>query len=177
MNTLTSAHRWATMANDESLAYMQAPSPVLAGLYVVAYAHADPTVVFEQRHTLNVNGEWLGRVPLLAICQDFETREYAIQHCSQEWEPLGIAAGYSSLDEAKSRVERSYHGIGDKWILSTTSFEDARALNEAELRAAACSFCGRNPLQYRTIIGESVRICGHCVDEFHAAIHADDSTN
>lgn len=48
---------------------MQAPPPVLAGLYVIAYAKAGDDVVFEQLQTLNVDGQWLGRVPSLAICR------------------------------------------------------------------------------------------------------------
>jgi hypothetical protein len=153
---------------------MQTPPPVLAGLYVVTYATADADVIFEQRQTLNVDGQWLGRMPFLAICQDFNSGEYLIQHCTEDWEPMGVAGGYASMDEAKARIERSYHGISNKWILANTSIEEARAINEAELLARACSFCGRTPLQYTTIIGDAVRICGHCVDEFYAAIHDDD---
>jgi len=151
---------------------MEAPPPVLAGLYVVEYADADESIVFEQRRTLNVDGEWLGRVARLAICQDFDTLEYAVQHCAQDWEPEGIAGGYASIQKAKDAVERSYHGISTKWIAAAgTSFEAARALNEAELRANACSFCGKTPLQVQTMIGDEVRICGQGVDEFYAALH------
>jgi hypothetical protein len=89
------------------------PAPVLGGLYVVAYAHVDESVQFEQTYTLSVDGQWLGAVPTLAICQEFDKREYAIQYCTNEWEPVGIAAGYASRDEAMRRIERSYHGIGE----------------------------------------------------------------
>ena len=151
--------------------HMESPPPVLAGLYVVEYAEADTSIVFEQRRTLNVDGQWLGRVPCLAICQDFDTLEYAIQHCTQDWEPLGIAGDYASIDKAKTAIERSYHGINAKWIRAETSFDAACALNDAELHASTCSFCGRTPLQAQTMIGDTVRICGQCVDEFYAAIH------
>jgi ClpX C4-type zinc finger len=150
---------------------MQAPPPVLAGLHVVAYAEADDSVVFEQRHTLNVDGKWLGRVPYLAVCQEFDTLEYAVQHCTDEWDLLGIAAGYKSADDAKAAIERTYHGLGAKWILAATSFEEARALDEADMLASACSFCGKTPRQVQIIIGDEVRICGECVDGFHTAIH------
>jgi hypothetical protein len=151
-----------------------APPPVLAGLYVVEHAEADESIIFEQRRTLNVDGQWLGRVPRLAICQDFDTHEYAIQHCTENWEPLGIASNYASIEEAKAAIERSYHGIRAKWTPSDTSFDAARALNDSELRAGACSFCGRTRLQAQTMIGDAVRICGQCIDEFHAAIHTRD---
>jgi hypothetical protein len=152
------------------------PPPILAGLYVVAYANADLSVGFEQRNTLSVNGQWLGRVPRLAICRDFDSGEYLIQHCSEDWDPIGVAGGYDSIEDAKSRIERAYPGIGGKWITTQTSLEDARALRNAELRAESCSFCGRTSLEVTTMVGDSVRICGACIDEFHAGIHSDDRT-
>lgn len=155
---------------------MQSPPPVLAGLHVVAYAAADDAVVFEQRRTLNVDGEWLGRVPRLAICQNFDSLEYAVQHCTEDWDLLGIGAGYTSVDEAKAAMERSYHGIRTKWVMAETSFDVARDLYEAELRATACSFCGRTRLEVQTMIGDAVRICGQCVDDFYVAIHSGDPT-
>src|SRR4029077_7912864 len=123
---------------------------------------------------LNVNGQWLGRVPYLAVCKEFDTQEYAVQYCSVDWEPLGIAAGYASIDAAKAAAGRSYHGINAKWIAATMSFDDARALHEAELRATACSFCGRTPPEVATMVGDSVRICGKCIDDFYEAIHERD---
>jgi len=153
---------------------MEIPPPVLAGQYVVAFAHVDASVAFEQRHTLNVGGEWLGRVPYLAVCQEFETAEFTVQHCGQGWEPLGIAAGYRTADEAKRAVERSYQGLADKWVSSTVAWEDARAIHEGELKEESCSFCGRTPLEVTSMVGEEVRICKHCVDSFHRLLHRDD---
>lgn len=150
---------------------MEAPPPALAGLYVVAYAEADESISFEQRRTLNVEGEWLGRVPRLVLCQDFESLEYAIQHCREDWYPLGIVGGYPTIEAAKAAIERSYHGISAKWIPAATSFEAAREMNEADLRATACSFCARTVLQVQIMVGDKVRICGQCIDEFHAVIH------
>src|SRR5579862_1581196 len=120
---------------------MEMPAPVVGGLYVVAYAHVDDSVQFEHTFTLDVDGRWLGAVPNLAICQEFETRKYAVQHCTEEWEPVGIAAGFASLNEAKRRIENSYHGISAKWIEAPVTFDEARALYEAELKAESCSFC------------------------------------
>ncbi len=147
------------------------PPPILGGLCVIAHAEADDDVVFEQRNTLNVDGIWLGRVARLAICQEFDTKKIAVQHCSEAWEPLGIAGGYESVDAAKAAVERSYHGIGTKWADAEETFEAAHDMYRAQLKASACSFCGRPPLEVRTMIGDDVRICGQCVDEFYAAIH------
>ena len=96
--------------------------------YVVEYALVDDSIVFEQRRMLNVDGEWLGRVPCTAICQDFDTLEYSIQHCAADWELLGVATGYESVENVKERVERSYHSIRTKWTRAETTFEEARAL-------------------------------------------------
>jgi hypothetical protein len=148
--------------------------PVIAGLYVMAYAHADDSVRFEQRHILNVGGKWLGRVPCLALCRPFEKAEFMVQHCNNKWEPLGIAAGYKSIEEVKQRVERSYHGITAKWRKQIVPKKKARAIYQAELKAESCSFCGRTPLEVTIMVGRKTRICNHCVDNFHEAIHAED---
>jgi hypothetical protein len=147
------------------------PPPALAGLRVVLYAEVSDDVIFEQRCTLNVDGKWLERVPYLAICQEFDEVEFAVQHCGVDWEPLGIAAGYKSVDKAKVAVERSYHGIAAKWVASTATLDEARSFYEAERRASACSFCGRTLGEVTAMVGDSVRICGRSIDDFHAAIH------
>lgn len=153
---------------------MNHPPSIIAGLYVLAFAHADETVVFNQRKTLNVSGEWLGRVPNLAICQPFDTQEFMVQHCSEEWEPLGIAAGYKSVTEAKESTERSYNGISEKWNLTYYNIEEEKLRYEAELQSSSCSFCGRTILQITAMIGDEVRICNHCIDEYYEAIHQND---
>ena len=151
------------------------PPPVIAGMYVLEFAHADRTVRFEQRQTLNVGGKWLGRVPFLVICVALEKTdktEFAIQHCDRNWYPLGIAGGYKSVKEAKERIERSYHGISKKWTKQSISKRKARALYEAELKAESCSFCGRVPFEVISMVaGSTVSICNYCVESFHEMIH------
>jgi hypothetical protein len=120
---------------------MNAPPPILAGTYVVSYAYADESVNFVQRNTLSVDGEWLGRVPCLAICQDFESSEYLVLHCDEAWELLGIAGGHPTVDAARHAIERSYNGILSKWIDSTITRDDALAQHRADLAADSCSFC------------------------------------
>jgi hypothetical protein len=146
--------------------------PFIAGLYVLAFAYVDRSVRFEQRHTLNVDGKWLGRVPCLALCEPFDKAGMLIQHCDKNWYPLGIEAGYKSIQDAKKRVERSYHGITAKWTKQSVPKKGARALYQAELKSESCSFCGRTPLQFTAVVGSKVRICNHCVDKFHEALHA-----
>ena len=120
----------------------QNPPPVIAGLYVVAFAHADSSVRFEQRHTLNVGGKWLGRVPCLALCRSFERAEFMIQYCSKQWNPLGIAADYKSIEEAKERIERSYHGITAKWRNSRFRGKWRSLPKRLNLKQRAAHFAG-----------------------------------
>jgi len=94
-----------------------------------------------------------------------------VMHCDDEWGPLGIAAGYTSPDEAKQSAEASYPGISAKWIAAGSTFEEARVLWMADLKAESCLFCGRTPLEVTSMIGSKARICNYCIDEFHRALH------
>jgi len=146
------------------------PPSVLAGAYVVAYARIDDSVHFVQRQTLSVDGQWLGRVPCLAICEDFESVEILVQHCDESWEPQGVSAGYRSVTEAQQRTELSYHGISSKWVLASISKVDAHAHYLAQLQNDSCSFCGRTPPQVTTLFGAEARICNHCVESFYIGL-------
>jgi hypothetical protein len=148
------------------------PAPtILAYTYVVAYAHVDDSVQFEQRRTLNVDGQWLGRVPCLAICEELSTGEFIVQYCTEAWEPLGVAAGYKSAVEAMDSVAHSYHGIESKWITNHINRSEGLAIYEEQLKAESCSFCGRTVLEVTSMVGETPRICNHCIRKFHAALH------
>ena len=146
---------------------MNRPPPALGCTHVIEFAINDKSVTFEQRHTLNVGGEWLCETSNLAICQDFKKKEFLIFHCNSEWEVLGVAAGYDSIQEAKYKIECSYHGITEKWVASDSSLDEAIKYVENQLKDQSCSFCGRTPLQFQAVAGDTVRICNFCVDSFH----------
>jgi hypothetical protein len=150
---------------------MSAPPSALHSTHAIEYAIVDETVRFEQRHVLNVGGEWLGEVPRLAICQDLHKDEFLLFHCDAEWNVLGVAAGYNSIAEVKARAERSYHGVSERWQPTSHSRASAEQSVADSFKGWECSFCGRLPPQYEHLVGESVRICNHCVDDFHEAIH------
>ncbi|MGH8760252.1 MAG: ClpX C4-type zinc finger protein [Burkholderiales bacterium] len=136
----------------------------------------DDTVIFEQRHTLNVGGKWLDRVHRLAVCRNLDdVLEFMVFHCDDDWNVLGVAAGHKSLEEAKAKVERSYRGLAAKWLPSGYTREDAAKHVAEQLKGLECSFCGRTPLQYRAVAGDTFRICNHCVDEFHEVMHEEDT--
>ena len=150
---------------------MSVPPPALHSTHAIEYAIVDETVRFEQRHVLNVGGEWLGEVPRLAICQDLYKDEFLLFHCDAEWNVLGVAAGYNSITEIKARAERSYHGVSQKWLPTGHTRASAEKYVADAFEGWKCSFCGRLPPQYENLVGERVRICNHCIDEFHQAIH------
>ena len=150
---------------------MSRPPPALDCAQVIEYAVTDETVTFEQRNTLNVGGKWLGEVSNLAICQNFDETKIMVFHCNHEWEVLGVAAGYGSIQDAKERTERSYHGITAKWMAGGHSREDAIKYVETQFKNQSCSFCGRTPLQFEAVAGNAVRICNHCVDSFYEGMH------
>ena len=150
---------------------MTVPPPALDCAHAIEYAIADDGVRFEQRHTLNVDGEWLGAVPRLAICQNFDETQFMVFHCDAEWNVLGVAAGYNSVTEAKSSTERSYHGLSEKWMQTGHTREAAEKYVADRFKGWECSFCGRLPPQYEHLVGDKVRICNHCIDEFHQEIH------
>ena len=152
---------------------MTLPPPALACAHAIAYAIVGDAVTFEQRHTLNVGGEWLGQVSNLAVCQNLEEAEFMVFHCDSEWNVLGVAAGYNTAEEAKVKVERSYHGIATKWMSTGYSREQATNYVAEQFKDQECSFCGRTPLQYQSIAGRAVRICNHCVDGFHEVMHGE----
>lgn len=159
---------------------MEVPPPYLYGLHIAEYAEADDSVDFEQRHWINVNGEWLGKVPCLAICRHFKSLEYAILFGTADWEYLAAAPGFDSIEKAKARIERSYHGISAKWVRSETTFEEAHALYKFDLQDDSCSFCNRPPLEMNRMVATEdnfARICDRCIDRYYKMIHRDDKPN
>ncbi|HEX6826959.1 MAG TPA: ClpX C4-type zinc finger protein, partial [Nitrospiraceae bacterium] len=58
-----------------------------------------------------------------------------------------------------------------KWTSSGYSKADAARHVAEQFKNQECTFCGRTPLQYKSVAGDAVRICNHCVDEFHEVMH------
>jgi len=101
---------------------MVRPPEVLDDCRVLAYASTDGST-FTGRLCLNVGGEWLGRVPRLAICTFGKSTELVILHCNESWQVLGIQGwnspgmdSPSSLSEVMARVEQYYQGLEARWI-------------------------------------------------------------
>lgn len=100
------------------------PPLELDGCRVLAYVSTDDPADFTGQLRLNVGGQWLGRVPRLAICAFGGGPELVVLHCDDSWAVLGIqgwnALGVqspTSVAEVMSRVERYYQGLEGRWVL------------------------------------------------------------
>lgn len=100
---------------------MDRPPKNLNGCRVLAYVRTDDAV-FTGLLRLNVGGDWLGRVPCLAICAFGEASELVVLHCDESWNVLGIQGwnmvgtdAPSSPSEVASIVAKYYQGLEARW--------------------------------------------------------------
>lgn len=83
---------------------------------LLCYAALDESVTCRTGHGLFfIDGKEIGKVPLLAICQDESTRLFTLYCCDSDWNVLGVATDYQSVDAAKHRAERIYPGSLARW--------------------------------------------------------------
>src|SRR5690349_8890919 len=104
----------------------QTPPPVLDCARLIEYAILDKTVEFSGHSALFVNGNEVGPVPCLAICEDLKSSSILLFHCGTDWNVLGCAA-HTSIVDAESRAESIYRGVRSQWRRTNTSREAAVA--------------------------------------------------
>jgi hypothetical protein len=141
--------------------------------YVVEYAVVDDTVTFMDRRTLNVGGQWLGRVPKLAICKTVGEQVFWLSHCSDDWQALCSVETASGIEEIRATAERHYQGISAKWQRTAYTEELALADKLATEDSTRCSFCGASAYGSDTrsfVTSASATICNVCVEAFHASL-------
>jgi hypothetical protein len=109
---------------SESSEKLIPPPPVLDSARVLFYATVNDSVKFTGRTLSFVNGQEVGQVPCLAICEQETTKEALLFHCDSEWNTLGCSV-HASTDEAKARAERIYAGLSTRWIDANVSKEAA----------------------------------------------------
>jgi ClpX C4-type zinc finger len=151
-----------------------APPPVLSSARVIAYALVDDQVEYTGRLLLvNLEGQALGRVPRLAICENLaDPRTVLLLHCDDSWNVLGLV-GAETVDSCKREVERTYRGIGEKWNHLDVTREAALAYYDSF--EPGCSFCGKRTYEVGEMIQvEDARICRGCVEEFYKELHEED---
>jgi hypothetical protein len=156
------------------------PPSVLDCARVIAYAVVDPSIKYVERNTLYVGKplKLLGPVPRLAVSQNIGEAELMVLHCDNEWNVLGVTAAHHSVEEAKTYVERSYPGIGSKWIDTNVSVEEATAFLKEHFGDLKCSFCGRMFHEVWQYFGsDNARICDICVEQFAALVKKEKEGN
>jgi hypothetical protein len=156
-----------------------APPPALDWARVIAYAFVDSDVTWTGRQALYVDGDRLGPVPRLAICQNVfhDTEGFLLFFCNAQWDVLGVSAR-PTVDELQESAERWYTGITSKWIHTGITQEAAEKWLRDKNEQYSCSFCRKLPPQVENMIASghdeepaTVRICNECIDKFHAIIH------
>jgi hypothetical protein len=152
------------------------PPPVLSNGRVLEYAIVDESVTYSGHSSLFVGsaeGGWkeLGPVPCLAIIKELSTGEIMLLHCDDVWDQLGVSANFQSVEEAKARAERAYHGISSRWIDPKVTEEEALKYREEVWGDDKCSFCDKIPPNFEMMVrGRNVRICDSCIEEFRKMV-------
>jgi hypothetical protein len=83
---------------------------------LVWYAVLDDSIGYAEGHkSLFVDGEPVGKVPCLAICQNVQNNEvFTLYFCDQDWKLLAIVE-CKSVDAAKRKAETIYPGSSALW--------------------------------------------------------------
>ena len=151
---------------------MNCPPPVLDSARVMKYAVVTESVTFTDRIKLNVVGEWLGKVPCLAVARNVAApQDVLLFLCGEDWEVKGVIVA-SSVDEALEKAECGYVGLRSNWQDHPSTDEEVARFLEAEYGVDPstewwklfCSFCGK---EYSEVSGmfQGIRatICHECV--------------
>jgi len=130
----------------------------------------DDTVIHTGKQTLYVDGQPLGPVPRLAICQNLGDGAINLFHCDESWGVLG-ASGGDTAEETKRSAERAYKGITQKWQATGVSREQAQQFQDDLMGGLMCSFCGKRPEQIQSLVRSAyAAICDECISSFHRDI-------
>jgi len=160
-----------TLRNNEV-----APPPVIDSARTICYAVIDDNVVFTDRICLSVDGEKLGEVPCLAICENYYIPgDVLLLFCDSDWNSKGAIA-FKSVEEAKSKAEKGYQGISTIWVEANFSKEETdkylrevyRVDPDTKWWVIRCSFCGEDDVEMLT--SEDAQICHKCIKQFYKMI-------
>jgi len=151
---------------------INAPPPVLDMARVIAYAFVDKSVTWTGRQVLYVDGELLGQVPRLALCQNLSASltDILLFHCDDEWQVLGSSVG-ATLEAAMDQAELAYRGISSIWIHTDISVEEADQWIRSNHPDAVCAFCDKLATETDGMFyAGRAAICYSCVSNLHPAI-------
>jgi len=148
------------------------PPPAIASDRLLHYAILDKSVGFSAGHgLLFVDGEELGRVPYLAICQARNPSEVVLYFCEKGWNSVAVSV-HDSVASAKRKAERIYPGSTTRWKEAHISEEAVARYLDNFYKDFRCSFCGKRGDQVGQMFegnGEA-QICDECVNEFYSGL-------
>lgn len=148
------------------------PPPAIASDRLLFYAILDKSVGYTSGHGLQyVDGEDIGKVPFLAICQSRVPSEVLLNFCEKGWNSVAVSV-HDSPENAKRRAERIYPGSSSCWMEARVSDAEVERYLDKMYKDFRCSFCGkRGDLVGQMFAGNSdAQICNECVEEFHAGL-------
>jgi hypothetical protein len=151
------------------------PPPVIDAARVVSYAFVDD-IPFLGAAPLFAAVEYIEQVPRLAIAVGLAGHDDGprVFHCDEEWIALG-ASGAETVEQAKQEVERNYPGVGERWVDTHVTVEEALAFYDSETAGLKCSFCGKRPFEVEGLIeSPKATICRDCVEEFYSDFQTGD---
>lgn len=143
------------------------PPAKLANARTVEYAVLGDNPDYSGHSFIFVDGEELGPVPCLAICQGLQRSDFLLLHCDSDWNVLGVAT-YPSVKEAKKHAKEIYPGVTEKWTMYPAGRAQTEVVSETESEDFRCAICGREPEEVSAMIEAGrVRICGACIRELY----------
>jgi hypothetical protein len=153
------------------------PPPVIDAARVISYAFVDD-IPYLPAGVRPAEGKSPDQVSRLAIAVGLSPQSVQagpfVLHCDEEWISMGVSSA-GSVEGAKQDAECNYPGVGDRWIDTNVSVEEALAFYDSETAGLKCSFCGRRPFEVEGLIeGPHATICRGCVEEFYGDFQTDE---
>ena len=90
------------------------PPAIQDSAKVIAFAIVDESVTYTGRISTYVDGNLIGPVAKLSICQNPGEDDYLLFYCNEQWEVLA-AGGGDSIEQVKNTAEEAYSGISSRW--------------------------------------------------------------
>jgi hypothetical protein len=149
------------------------PPPVIDAARVISYAFVGdipylPAGIAALAQSEDQSEEQVTRLAIAVGLSPQSTQEGPVVfHCDEAWISVGVSSA-PSIEGAKEVAECNYPGVGNRWIDTNVSVEEALAFYDSETAGLKCSFCGKRPFEVAGMIeGPQATICRECVEEFY----------
>ena len=146
------------------------PPPTISSARVLSFAFNDSLVEFTDQLNLKVNGQRLGEVSSLAICREQHGESnFILVFCDEDWENRGVIL-VDSVADGKSLAEKSYKGIGERWIEVNLDDKDT----SFDWPKHICSFCGKCSHDVlKMYSSDNSAICNECINLLSGFVRED----